>query len=138
MVPDVQSKLVLVIDDDPDVARAIKQVIETGGHQVRCAFTGQKAIEAMRTARFDVIVTDVFMPECDGIEIVVAARRQNPAATIIAISGGGTYMTTGDALKVSRALGATHCLHKPFTAPQLLELIGRCALADAPGDPESN
>ena len=87
-----------------------------GRAQVLTAAHGQEALGYLNGHRVDAIVTDLFMPEMDGIEVIAAVRRQFPDVRVIAISGrpGVDYLT------IARELGVTHTLRKPFEFDELL------------------
>ena len=87
------------------------------------AENGRTGISALRGAEpIDVLVTDILMPEADGIEVIRAASDR-PGLGIIAISGGGSYMPAAVSLAMSEAFGARKVLFKPFRKQELLEAI---------------
>ena len=110
---------VLVADDNDEVRSLIRRSLERAGYGVCEAANGEEAVRALRTMSFDLVVTDIFMPEKDGLETIVYLRREAPGTKIIAISGGDTDLFLTDA----RGLGATDVLAKPFTPRQLLQLV---------------
>ena len=114
---------VLVIDDEVDVSSTVCRILEWNGYAVTCAGTGGDAIERLRREKFDIVVTDMFMPDVDGPQIIAATRSHQPATRVVAMSGGGAYMTSPDALNVARKLGADASLMKPFTPAQLLAAV---------------
>lgn len=123
MPADKPKKSVLVIDDDANVAESLRATLEFDGHQVTSILKARDAIGLMQRERFDVVITDILMPDVDGAQVVIAARQNQPGARIIAISGGGTYMTAGEALKLAQKLGATALLEKPFSGTALLDCV---------------
>lgn len=116
-------KSVLVIDDEVDVSSTVCRILEWNGYVVTCAATGGDAIERLRREKFDIVVTDIFMPDVDGPQIIAATRIHQPTTRVVAISGGGAYMTSPDALNVARKLGADASLMKPFTPAELLAAV---------------
>lgn len=113
---------VLIIDDDASIRRVLRTVLERGGHRVDEAVNGAEGMQRYRTAPADLVITDVFMPDQDGIETIQQLREEFPAARILAISGGslgGTSGTLTDAL----LLGADATLAKPFTIEQFTRTI---------------
>jgi CheY-like chemotaxis protein len=132
---------ILVVDDDELVRRSVKAHLEKAGHHVTVAEHGGRALKAVQRDAFDVVVTDIFMPEVEGIETVRRLRALQPDLAIIAVTGGpkvpaGMASGTsgghqGDYLKAARTFGARSGLRKPFTPSQLLALIDEC-LADRP------
>lgn len=121
-------KTILVVDDEVDVASTLRRILELNGYAVTCARTGYDAIERLRQQKFDVVITDIFMPDVDGPQIIAATRIHQPSTRVVAISGGGAYMTSPDALNVARKLGADASLTKPFTAAALLGAVDSIAV----------
>jgi CheY-like chemotaxis protein len=114
--------LILVIDDEALVRTTIRMRLEQNGHQVIEASNGNEGLHALEQQPFDVVVTDIIMPEKEGIETIRAIRHRNPQIGIVAISGGGRTSTL-DFLGAARKLGADQALRKPFTGSQLLEVV---------------
>jgi DNA-binding response OmpR family regulator len=109
---------VLVIDDDDRIRRMVAKVLSADGHQVTCASDGAAGIAAFRREGPDAVVTDIIMPEQEGIETIVTMRRERPATKIIAISGGGR-MGDIELLRMAQLLGADDVIPKPFRAHEL-------------------
>jgi CheY-like chemotaxis protein len=116
---------ILVVDDNAETRETIALCLRTLGYAVTSAADGREAIAEIHARSFDLVITDVLMPEVDGTEVIVAARRCQPNARIIAMSGGGDYFCAEDLLKVGRLLGAGMQLQKPFSRDQLLDSIER-------------
>jgi two-component system, chemotaxis family, chemotaxis protein CheY len=116
---------ILVIDDDVIVRETIVQILEDGGHQVVSAEDGKRGMAAFRSESPDLIITDIIMPEQEGIQTITEIRGVQPNAKIIAISGGGRIGNT-DFLKIARHLGAFDAIAKPFDPDDLLSRVGRC------------
>jgi CheY-like chemotaxis protein len=121
---------VLIIDDDEAVRTIVRRVLERRGYRVRDATDGAAGVRSYREEQSDVVITDLFMPEQDGIETIQLLRAEFPEYRIIAMSGGSRGETSGP-LEDARLLGADVALSKPFT-PDLLgrtvdELLGRSA-----------
>src|SRR5580698_255380 len=96
---------VLVIDDDILVRRTISRILQHGGYDVSLAEDGAKGVAKFRSERPDLVITDIIMPEQEGIETIIQLLRDNPAARIIAVSGGGR-LGSMDFLTVADKLGA--------------------------------
>jgi CheY-like chemotaxis protein len=120
---------VLVIDDDILVRRTISRILQHGGYEVTLAEDGAKGVAKFRSERPDLVITDIIMPEQEGIETIIQLLRDNPAARIIAVSGGGR-LGSMDFLTVANKLGAAAILRKPFEPAELLGCVER-ALAPA-------
>ena len=114
--------LIMIVDDDAHIQLALRQIVESCGHNAIEAGNGQDAIEMFGEYRPDLVITDIFMPQTDGIETIRAIRRIQPDARIIAISGG--YVGSGwNYLGSVVVLGADLALQKPFTVSQLTTAI---------------
>ncbi len=116
---------ILVIDDDVIVRETIAQILEERGHQVLSAEDGKRGVAAFRTGRPDLVITDIIMPEQEGIQTITQIRGLAPDAKIIAISGGGRIGNT-DFLKIARHLGANDVIAKPFDPDDLVSRVDRC------------
>ncbi len=116
---------ILVIDDEDELRTMLRQMLEHAGHEVSEAVNGAVGIEIYERDKPDLIITDIIMPEKEGVETIIALRRANPELPIIAISGGGRLDAT-DFLSMAKKLGARHTLTKPFRRDQLLEAVGEC------------
>jgi CheY-like chemotaxis protein len=115
---------ILVIDDDHLVRYTLSKILSSNGHQVTTASDGQRAMTVLRDELPDVVVTDIIMPEQEGIETIVKIRHDHPEVKIIAISGGGRIRNV-DFLEMARSLGADEVIQKPFEAEELLSRLAR-------------
>jgi DNA-binding response OmpR family regulator len=113
---------ILLIDDDDLVRRALSQTMAREGHTVIEATNGKEGLELFRSARADLVITDIVMPGKEGTEVLIELRKKNPPVKVIAISGGGRQ-SPADYLKVARHLGAAKVLAKPFSGDELLSAI---------------
>ena len=104
---------VLVIDDDPVARMTLRAILEDEGYSVTCAEDGRRGLEAFRKLSPDLVVTDIIMPEKEGIETIRELQSIWPEGPIIAISGGGRTGNT-DYLRLARGMGANAVLMKPF------------------------
>jgi DNA-binding response OmpR family regulator len=116
---------VLVIDDDPVARMTVRAILEDEGYSVTCAEDGRRGLEAFRKLRPDLVVTDIVMPEKEGIETILELRSIWPRGPIIAISGGGRTGNT-DYLRLAQGMGANAILRKPFEPAELLSCIRAC------------
>ncbi len=115
---------ILVVDDEPMVREGLKIALELEGHRTMTASNGIEAIKAMRAQKPHLIITDIIMPDSDGIEVICNVKAKDPDIKIIAISGGGR-ISASDHLRVAQRLGANGILAKPFTIQELLSEINR-------------
>lgn len=118
----------LIADDNAALRRTMGRVLEAAGHDVALAENARDALELCRRNPVDVIITDLYMPEMDGIELLLQAQNECPEVPIIAMSGGGEVVNQ-DLLRDAMILGAVAALPKPFKEDALLNAIDR-ALAD--------
>ncbi len=115
MIPSAAPPLsVLVADDEPGIRELLQHWITRTGNQVTCAASGDEAVRFLRSAHFDLVITDIVMPDGDGFELIASIKLHQPQARIIAISGGGKYLQSADCLKMARGLGAHGIVMKPF------------------------
>src|SRR5687768_449403 len=110
---------ILVVDDDESVLTVVEVCLRAAGYAVASASGRDSVLRMLATKHFDLVITDVLMPEFDGTEVVMAAKTHQPAVTIIAMSGGGPYFTAEFCLKMAKALGAGGPLIKPFHLDEL-------------------
>jgi DNA-binding response OmpR family regulator len=123
---------VLVIDDDAGVRQTLTAILEDNGYEVMSAEDGRRGVAVFRSERPDLVITDIIMPEQEGIQTIIEMRKNAPDAKIIAISGGGRTANI-DYLKIARALGATDALAKPFDPDVLLSAVAECLARRASG-----
>ncbi len=120
---------VLVIDDDDDTRRMLCEVLTRAGHEAIGAADGRAGVARYRESRADVVITDIFMPESDGLETIRKIRHEFLQARIIAISGGGRR-SNFDYLPSALMLGAWRTMDKPFSPAELLQAVAE-ALEEA-------
>lgn len=113
---------ILIIDDEADLRATMRAALEQDGHEVIEAANGAEGLALIETVPAELVVTDIMMPEKDGIETIIAMRRQRPDLRIIAISGGGNVGKT-HFLTMAEKFGATQILAKPFRRQQLLDAV---------------
>jgi DNA-binding response OmpR family regulator len=114
---------VLLIDDDPAMRGTMRKILEREGHEVRDAPNGREGIELFRAEGADVVVTDLIMPEQEGIETIIELRELSPSVRILAVSGGEGVLGPDGRLFDAEALGADASLAKPFTVDQLRNAV---------------
>jgi CheY-like chemotaxis protein len=115
---------ILLIDDDPLVRYSVRTILEGAGHEVTEADNGRGGLELFRGTRFDAVITDIIMPDMEGIETIRAIRALDKQMPVLAMSGGGRVGNT-DFLKAAKALGADQVLQKPFEDDELLGALAR-------------
>ena len=111
---------ILVIDDNEPVRGFLRAVLEAQGHTVTEAGQGRMAVQLLRHSSVDLVLTDIYMPDCDGLEVIMTLRRDFPSMKIVAMSGGSGERNL---LIVARQLGAHDVLEKPINVDRLLESV---------------
>jgi CheY-like chemotaxis protein len=129
---------ILVVDDDEDTLEAMRRILKPLGYAVSFSFGGQDAIQLLSRETVDLVITDLLMPDGDGLELVNTLRKNFANIRIVAMSGGGRVgggrVGAGDCLSMAQGFGADGILIKPFTRDELLtaiEIVETSALASA-------
>lgn len=104
---------ILLIDDDPSFLRALRTSLEKLGHTVTEAPDGHRGVVAFKMKPADLVVTDLIMPEMEGVETIRILRKLSPQLLIFAITGGGRG-TPENYLSIARQFGASQVFAKPF------------------------
>jgi len=118
----IDGKRVLVIDDEDMIRDIIKTVLSEAGYQVAGAANGMEGLKILGSQPVDLIITDILMPEKEGIATIIEARKSHPNIKIIAISGGGRAHHFHP-LKIAGKIGADMTLPKPFEPEELLAVV---------------
>jgi len=113
---------ILLVDDDRQIRDMLKLTLERAGHGVTEAENGVQAVSFYNADDHDLVITDIVMPEKEGIETIMDLRNINSEVRIIAISGGGR-INPDDYLSWARRFGVTHTFTKPVKRDLLLEAI---------------
>jgi DNA-binding NtrC family response regulator len=113
---------ILVIDDNADLRAFLEQVLTPAGHKVILAADGKEGVKQCRASTVNLVITDLFMPNQEGLETIVELHKDFPQVTIIAMSGRSSASTM---LSIARRLGAVAVLEKPFQSEQLLSEVER-------------
>lgn len=110
----------LVVDDDAQVRELTAEILRRAGYNVYLAVDGTDGIAQARALRPTIIVTDIFMPQQDGIEVLRQVKKEMPGTRVVALSGGSPLLPRLDILAVATKLGADAVLAKPFSPAELL------------------
>lgn len=113
---------ILVVDDDLLVRMVAEEALTRAGYNVALAENGRAAIKALEQTRFDLVVTDVLMPDTDGLELTREVKRRWPLTPMIAISSGGR-LEAGYYLPLANAMGADAVMAKPLRPGPFLSLV---------------
>ncbi|MFW6286895.1 MAG: response regulator, partial [Candidatus Sumerlaeota bacterium] len=117
---------ILLIEDDSQVRQMLRLTLEADGYEVQTASNGHEGMALYRSMQPDILITDLVMPQQEGIETIDKVRQLDPEANIIAISGGGTIQPHVY-LDIARQLGANRTFKKPVDSRQLLKAIEELA-----------
>lgn len=115
-------KKILVIDDDDQFRMMIVEMLERKQFKVYAASDGEEGIQIWQSIKPDLVITDIIMPNKEGIETILELKRINKGIKIIAISGGGRT-NAKDNLRSAKLLGASLTLAKPFESSKLLDAV---------------
>lgn len=116
-------KRILVIDDDDQLRQMIRQILERSNYEVLDAPNGKVGIDIYRREPLDLVITDIFMPEKEGLETIRELCREYPDIKIIAISGGSPKTEGFSSLQFAKGFGALRTLAKPFFREELLQVV---------------
>jgi CheY-like chemotaxis protein len=128
----------LIVDDEPDIREVLTRLLERESLNVRVAETGAEGLKKFREEPADIVITDIIMPDVDGIEFIRSLRSEFPRARIIAISGGGNMgplgyrpeaITTTAYLVAAERAGADCVITKPFDREELIGKIRELSTA---------
>ena len=120
---------ILIIDDDHHILLMVKKMLERAGYEVDLASNGEEGLNLFKKLSVDLVITDIIMPEKEGLETIREMKRLRPDLKIIAMSGGGK-VSSQNYLDTAKIFGATKILAKPFTQKQMVSAV-RELLGDA-------
>ena len=115
----VAARRILVVDDEPVVTRSCRRILADEGNEVETAQSGKEGLKRALSEHFDLVMTDLRMPDLDGMDLVRTLRRERPQTPIVVITGYGTIPSAVAAVK----LGVSDYVEKPFAPPELLEAV---------------
>lgn len=122
---------ILIIDDNDQTRRLIREILEQAGHTVHEAPNGEDGLHLVRQHPTDLVITDILMPEKEGLETILDLRQEFPHIKIIAISGG-TERAHVNILDIARKLGAHKTILKPFEIQPFLKEVTEVLQSDLP------
>lgn len=110
---------ILIIDDDAGVLTTLECMLEASDHDVVSTVSAREGLSHLAaSARFDLVITDILMPDMDGIEVIREIRKIEDSPPVLGISGGGNMIAANDALAAAKIM-ADETLKKPFTIDEL-------------------
>jgi len=113
---------ILVIDDEPYILMMLKKMLEKAGHEVDMAVNGEEGMELFNKYHADLIITDIVMPEKEGLETIRELKKKHPKLKVIAISGGGR-VDSKEYLDSARLFGASRIFKKPFKQKEIINAV---------------
>jgi len=120
---------ILLVEDSPEVSLTVREILASAGHTVEDTASGKEAIVRLRASKFDVIVSDIWMPEMDGIALLKEIRGAGNSIPVVVISGGAPNAPLTYTAPLAATFGANIVLYKPFEKSELLKAI-ETVLAD--------
>lgn len=114
---------ILMVDDEEPILKLMTEILEQDNHEVTMARTGQEGISQYHADMFDLVITDLVMPEKSGLDLIMELRKSNPEVKVIAISGGGGIHGRFDYLPIASLIGALKVIKKPFQINEMKEAI---------------
>jgi len=121
---------ILVIDDDQEITTMLKTVLTSETCRVQTVRSGRSGLQILRKCPFDVVITDIVMPESDGFEVILEINRMQPRPRVIAMAGGTARLSREYLSYVANAMSVQQVLYKPFTIDELLVSVFRQEGAD--------
>ncbi|MDH5230605.1 MAG: response regulator [Gammaproteobacteria bacterium] len=119
---------VLIVDDEESIRGFVKQVVEMQGHEAKEAENGRIAADLYENFQADLVITDLIMPEMDGLELIVHVKKKYPSVKIIAMSGRAA-LDTRHYLEFANRFGANKILEKPVDMDTLINTIAEVLAA---------
>lgn len=113
---------ILVVEDDPSIRRVLRIALSQAGYQVIEAGDGHEAMRLWRDQRADLVITDLHMPNKNGLEVIMELRALSPSTPIVAMTGGGRS-NDSELLGDARLLGAVRTVAKPFGLEAMLAVV---------------
>jgi YesN/AraC family two-component response regulator len=114
---------ILLVDDEDLLREGVREILELSDYQVIEARDGEEALEKFAVNNVDLVISDIIMPNMDGVDLVTRLRDSFPAVPILTISGGSRVVSARFGLDSALLSGANASLTKPFNAKQLLEQV---------------
>jgi len=114
---------ILLVEDSPEVSMSVREILGASGHTVDEAVSGKQALERLKTTKYDAIVSDIWMPEMDGIALLKEIRGAGNKIPVVVISGGAPNAPLTYTAPLAATFGANVVLYKPFEKEELLNAI---------------
>lgn len=129
---------VLLIEDHESFRTLLSAVLTQNGYSLRTAANGRNAMALLKQYSFRLLITDIYMPEMDGFEVIIAQQSLNPGIPILAMSGGTYHSPAEENLKMARILGSHATITKPFALADFVDAVrSLLPLGAGPNPPNS-
>jgi DNA-binding response OmpR family regulator len=122
---------ILLVDDAVDLRNALVYALQSEGHVVAAADDGEQGMALQRGFNADVLITDIFMPNKDGIETIQEFKEMSPGARIVVMSASNR-LNSSTYLTIARELGVDEVMNKPFSIQELLDVVARLTVPRQP------
>lgn len=126
---------ILIIEDDHHILLMMKKMLDNKDFEITLASNGKEGLEIFKKNTFDLVITDIIMPEKEGLETIREMKRARSHLKIIAMSGGGK-ISADNYLETAKIFGASKLLEKPFTRQQLVTAVEEI-MAESPGSDQN-
>ena len=113
---------ILIIDDEPYILLMLKKMLEKAGYEVDLASNGKEGLDLFEQHSADLVITDIIMPDKEGLEIILEMKKKRPDLKIIAISGGGR-ISPESYLECAAHFGASRVFQKPFKQKEIVSAV---------------
>jgi len=120
---------ILLAEDSPEVSMTVREILASAGHTVTCARNGTEALAQLKSGSFSLIVSDIWMPEMDGIALLKSLRGGGNNIPVIVISGGAPNAPLTYTAPLASTFGANEVIYKPFEKKELLDAVNRVLTA---------
>lgn len=114
---------ILLVEDSPEVSLAVREILASAGHTVVEAASGKAALKSLHASQFDAIVSDIWMPEMDGIQLLKEIRGAGNNIPVVVISGGAPNAPLTYTAPLAATFGANIVVYKPFEKAELLNAL---------------
>ena len=114
---------ILLVEDSPEVSMTVREILATAGHSIEDAPSGREGLKLLAGGKFDLIVTDVWMPGMDGIALLKEIRGAGNSIPVIVISGGAANAPLTYTAPLAATFGANVVIYKPFEKAELLKAV---------------
>ena len=113
---------ILIIDDETNILLMLKKMLERAGYEIDLASNGEEGLRLFRNMPCDLVITDIIMPEKEGLETIREMKKMKPKMKIIAMSGGGK-ISADNYLETAKIFGASRIMEKPFTQQAMVSTV---------------